>query len=150
MPEAATAPSPTSSAVTAPKSTPPKTLADSERGNTKIADSVVTKVAGIAAREVDGIFALGSSGARAIGNVTQRVGIDNRSQGVSVEVTDQEATIELTVVLEYGESIPSVTQQVRDQIVRRVESICGLTVSAVDITVSDLHFAGDDADQEQA
>ena len=138
---------PTAPAPPATTSKPAAPAKDS-RGSTTIADSVVTKVAGIAAREVDGVFALGGSGARALGNVTQKVGIDNRSQGVSVEVDDQKASIELTVVLEYGESIPDVTQEVRSQIVRRVEAICGLTVTTVDISVADLHFAGDDDDTE--
>jgi uncharacterized alkaline shock family protein YloU len=144
MPEATQSSSPSGSGAAAKAA---KTSGD-DHGSTQIADSVVTKVAGIAAREVSGVYALGGSSARALGNVTQRVGIDNRSQGVSVEVSDQQATVELTVVLEYGESIPEVTEEARAQIVRRVEGICGLTVTAVNITVADLHFAGDDDDAD--
>ena len=118
---------------------------DGGRGATTIADSVVTKVAGIAAREVAGVYALGGTGARAIGSVTQRVGIgDARSQGVSVEVQERRATIELTVVVEYGESIPRLAEALREQVIKRVESITGLEVAAVDIGVDDLHFADDD------
>ena len=63
---------------------------------------------------------------------------------MSVEVGDRRATIELTVVVEYGESIPRITETVREQVIKRVESITGLDVAAVDIEVDDLHFAGDD------
>ncbi len=119
----------------------------SRQGATKIADPVVTKVAGIATREVGGVFALGGGASRALGSVTQRVGIgDERSQGVSVEVGDREAAIDLTVVIEYGESIPTVTQAIRDNVIRRVEGICGLSVTEVNIAVNDLHFPGDDVE----
>ena len=81
-----------------------------ERGNTTIADAVVTKVASIAAREVPGVYRLGGGVSRALGSVTQRVGIgDERSQGVSVEVGEREAAVDLTVTVEYGESIPQVS-----------------------------------------
>ncbi len=123
--------------------------AGSERGATTIADSVVTKVAGIAAREVPGIYQLGGAGSRALGNVTQRVGIgDMRTQGVTVEVGERQAAVDLTVVVEYGESIPQLTQHVRDQIIKRVEGITGLEVTEVNIAVDDLHFPGDDDEAE--
>ncbi|HLI58540.1 MAG TPA: Asp23/Gls24 family envelope stress response protein [Solirubrobacteraceae bacterium] len=129
----------------------PGTALETSRGSTSIADSVVAKVAGIAAREVGGVHALGGSGARAIGSVTQRVGIgDARSQGVSVEVTEKRASVELVVVIEYGESIPERTREIREQIIRRVEGICGLQVTEVNISVADLHFPGDDDQDERA
>ena len=118
---------------------------ESERGSTSIDDTVVTKVAGIAAREVRGVYDLGGGTARALGGVTQRVGLaDERTQGVSVEVGDREAAVDLTAVIEYGESIPQVAEQIRDNIVKRVEGITGLSVTEVNVTVNDLHFPGDD------
>jgi uncharacterized alkaline shock family protein YloU len=115
------------------------------KGATKVADNVVTKVAGIAAREVGGVHALGGGASRALGSVTQRVGIgDDRTQGVSVEVGEREAAVDLVVVVEYGESIPTVAQAIRDNVIRRVEGICGLSVTEVNIAVNDLYFPGDD------
>lgn len=118
---------------------------ESERGTTSIDDTVVTKVAGIAAREVRGVYDLGGGTARALGGVTQRVGLgDERTQGVSVEVGEREAAVDLTAVIEYGESIPQVSEQIRDNVVKRVEGITGLSVTEVNVTVNDLHFPGDD------
>lgn len=122
----------------------------SEKGQTTITDGVVTKVAGLAAREVPGVHQLGGSTARAIGNVTQKVGLgDARTQGVSVEVGQREAAVDLTVVVEYGESIPQVAEAIRNQVIKRVEGITGLSVTEVNITVNDLYFPGEDEDDEQ-
>jgi uncharacterized alkaline shock family protein YloU len=120
-----------------------------ERGQTSIDDTVVEKVAGMAAREVPGVYELGGGTERAVGAVTQRVGIaDPRSQGVSVEVGERQTAADLTVVVEYGESIPKVTQHVRENVIRRVEGICGLEVTEVNIAVNDLHFPGDEQPAE--
>jgi uncharacterized alkaline shock family protein YloU len=125
------------------QSTPDGLVTD--KGQTTIADGVVTKVAGIAAREVSGVHRLGGGVARALGSVTQRLpGSDNPSQGVSVEAGDREAAVDVTVIVEYGESIPDVAQQIRDNIIRRVEGMTGLKVVQVNVAVNDLHFAGDD------
>ena len=122
-----------------------------EKGSTSIADTVVTKVASIATREVAGVHELGGGTARAVGSVTQRVGIGNQhSQGVSVEVGEKEAAVDLTIVVEYGESIPKLSQQIRDNVTRRIEGITGLVVTEVNVTVNDLHFPGDDESDEPA
>ncbi len=118
-----------------------------DRGATQIADAVVTKVAGIAAREVPGVHNLGGGASRALGGLTQRVGIgDERSQGVSVEVGEREAAVDLTVVVEYGESIPQVSQLIRDNVTKRIEGITGLSVTEVNVAVNDLYFPGDDVE----
>ncbi len=116
-----------------------------DTGNTTIADGVVSKVAGLATREVAGVYDVGGGAARALGSAAQRVGVGDRlTQGVSVEVGTREAAVDLTVVIEYGESIPQVTEQIRQNVVKRISGITGLTVTEVNINVTDLHFAGDD------
>lgn len=122
----------------------------SDRGATNIADSVVAKVVGIAAREVPGVHAMGAAPARALGRVTQQVGIgDERSQGVSVEVGQREAAADVSLVIEYGESIPRVAREVRENVVRRIEGVCGLDATEVNIAVVDLHFPGDEEQQAE-
>ena len=123
----------------------PGTPLQTDRGNTTIADAVVTKVAGIAAREVRGVHNLGGGMSRTIGSMTQRVGIgDERSQGVSVEVGEREAAVDLVVTVEYGESVPQVSQAIRDNVIKRIEGITGLTVTEVNVAVNDLYFPGED------
>ena len=119
------------------------------QGATTIADAVVAKVAGIAAREVPGVYSMGGGAARALGNVGQRIGVgDQRTQGVGVEVGEREAAADLTLVIEYGESIPQVSSEVRENVIKRIQGITGLTVTEVNITVNDLHFPGDDQPEQ--
>ena len=121
----------------------------SDKGQTTIADGVVTKVAGMSASEVPGVHELGGTAARAMGAVTQKVGLtDARAQGVSVEVGEKEAAVDLTLIIDYGESIPKVAEDVRQQVIKRVEGITGLAVVEVNISVDDLYFPGDEEPEE--
>jgi uncharacterized alkaline shock family protein YloU len=124
-------------------------------GSTTIADAVVTKIVSSAAREVRGVYDLGGGTARAIGGMTRGVGIggigvDQRMQGVAVEVGEREAAVDLTVVVEYGESIPQIAKTLRENITRRVEGMTGLKVTEVNVAVNDLYFPGDEAAAEPA
>jgi uncharacterized alkaline shock family protein YloU len=122
----------------------------SDRGTTSIADAVVSKVAAIAAREVGGVHNLGGGVSRAFGSVTQRVGIgEDRSQGVAVEVGEREAAVDLTVVIEYGESVPQVSQAIRENVIKRIEGITGLKVTEVNVAVNDLYFPGDETEEPE-
>jgi len=126
--------------------------AETERGATRIADAVVAKVAGIAAREVAGVHELGGGVARAFGGAARAVGgvgvVDERSQGVSVEVGQLETAVDLTMTVEYGESIPQVSEAVRNNVIKRVEGITGLAVTEVNVSVNDLYFPGDEQPEE--
>ena len=67
------------------------------KGNTTIADSVVQKIAGVSAREVSGVYALGGGAARTIGAIRERIPGSSQSvgQGVAVEVGERQAAIDL-------------------------------------------------------
>ena len=119
------------------------------RGTTRIDDGVVEKVAGIAAREVAGVSAMGGGLGRAITDVTQRIGLgDERRQGVSVEVGDREVAIDLNAVVDYGANVPRVAQEIRDNVVRRIEFITGLHVTEVNVVISDIRRPGEDTEPE--
>ena len=142
----------TSAATTTPSTSPAagskpdgRGRLETDRGTTTIAEVVVTKVAGIAAREVAGVHRLGGAVARALGAVTTRLqGSESATQGVSVDILDSDATVSMNVIIDYGESIPNVAQAIRDNVIRRIEGTTGLHVASVDVTVTDLYFPGDD------
>ncbi len=111
-----------------------------ERGNTTISDSVASEVAGIAAQEVEGVQ-MGGGTARAVGGFMDSVtGASGNTRGVSVEVGEEEAAIDLTMVVEYGKSIPQISEAVRRNVINRIENLVGLRVTEVNITVSDVQF----------
>lgn len=123
----------------------------STQGKTTIADSVVAKIVGIAAREVEGVHDLVTSGAGAAisGLATRMTGGDQRSQGVNVEVGEREAAVDLNIVVDYGVSIPQVAEAVRRNIISRVAAMTGLVVKEVNIAVTDLYFPQDQALKQQ-
>jgi len=72
------------------------------------------------------------------GSVSGSSGSVDYSRGVSAEVGEEEAAVDLTTTIEYGQSIPRVTEAVRRNIINRVESLTGLRVTEVNITVNDI------------
>jgi uncharacterized alkaline shock family protein YloU len=113
-----------------------------ERGNTTVQDGVVSKVAGIAAQEVEGIR-MGGGASQTVGSIMSAVpgvGGGSQSQGVSVEVGEVEAAVDLTVTVEYGRTIHQLAEAVRSNVIRRVENLVGLRVTEVNIAVSDIFF----------
>jgi uncharacterized alkaline shock family protein YloU len=124
----------------------------SERGRTSIADSVVAKIAGIACREIAGVFNMGSGGARALGALRERLpgssSTSTVSQGVNVEVGERQAAVDLDVVLEYGVPIVDVSQAIRSNVVTTVERMTGLDVTEVNVYVDDVHVPEDDQQPE--
>jgi uncharacterized alkaline shock family protein YloU len=122
-----------------------------ERGSTSISDSVVSKIAGIASQEVDGIR-MGSGGSQAVSGLLGSItggSSGSQTQGVSVEVGQEEAALDLTLTAEYGKSIPQLAQAVRRNVANRVESLVGLRVTEVNITVSNIFFPQQEAEQER-
>jgi uncharacterized alkaline shock family protein YloU len=120
------------------------------QGRTSIADSVVEKIAGVAAREVSGVHEMGRGAARTFGSIKEKLPVGsgtNVTQGVKVEVGERQAAVDIDLVVEYGVSIPDVSQSVRDNVVRRVEGMTGLQVTEVNISVDDV-FLGDNSPPE--
>ncbi len=115
-----------------------------EMGNTTISNTVVSQIAGIAAQEVEEVQMAGGTSA-AVGGLLQSVAGGstsggNLSRGVSVEVGEEEAAVDLTMTVEYGQSIPRVTESARRNVINRVESLSGLRVTEVNITVNDVQI----------
>ena len=122
----------------------------SERGKTSIADSVVSKIAGIATREISGVHNMGSGASRAVGALKEKIGAGSpkstASQGVSVEVGERQAAVDLDIVVEYGVSIVDITQAVRQNVMQRIQRMTGLEVTEVNVTVDDIFL--EDEEQE--
>lgn len=117
-------------------------------GRTTIADGVVAKVAGIAAREVSGVHALGGGGARALGAIRDAVNATDLTQGVKVEVGETQAAADITIVVDYPAPIQEVAENVRQAVTDAITRLVGLQVVEVNVDVNDVHLPSDDADDD--
>ena len=121
------------------------------QGRTSIADVVVAKIAGIATREIAGVHTLGGGTARAVGALRDRIpgGRTNHSQGVSVEVGERQAAVDITLVAEYGVSLTDLSEGIRRNVIASLERMTGLDVTEVNIDVQDVHLPSDDQDDDR-
>lgn len=101
-------------------------------GEVQIADEVVTIIAGLAATEVEGVVSLA-------GNITNdkvsKKGIKNLAKGVKVDVLQGSVSVEVSMLMKYGYSIPGVTQKVQDKVKTAIENMTGLQVTDVNVRV---------------
>jgi uncharacterized alkaline shock family protein YloU len=117
----------------------------SDLGTTTIQDAVVTAIIGMAAQEVEGVTT-SHGGTRLPGDTSPTVGefVDNitggasRTRGLSVDVGERQTAADITINVEYGRSIPQVTQAVRERIIKRVQNLTGLEVTEVNVQVNDV------------
>src|SRR5215217_1070202 len=112
----------------------------SERGRTTISDSVVSRIAGMAAQEVEGVH-MGGSASRAAGGIVSSItGSGSQTRGVTTEIGTVEAAIDLTMGIEYGRDILQTVEEVRRRISERVQSMTGLQVTELNATINDIVF----------
>ena len=114
----------------------------SSQGKTSIADTVVSKIAGIATREVSGVYDVGGGASRGVGALRERIpgASVNHSQGVSVEVGEKQAAVDIDIVAEYGVSLADLATGIRRNVIAALERMTGLEVTEVNITVHDVHL----------
>ncbi|MEU3335752.1 Asp23/Gls24 family envelope stress response protein [Streptomyces sp. NPDC002144] len=121
------------------------------RGRTTIADGVVEKIAGLAARDVVGVHALGSGLSRTFGAVRDRVpgGSKSVTRGVKAEVGEVQTALDLEIVVDYGVSIADVARAVRENVIAAVERMTGLEVVEVNIAVSDVKLPEEEDEEPE-
>jgi len=113
-------------------------------GKNTIADGVVSKVAGIAARQVPGVHDLGNGAARAIGAIRNAINQQDRGQGVSVEVGEKQVAADIVIVAEYPVDLQQVADEVRSSVTDAISQVVGMEVTEVNVTVSDVYIPSED------
>lgn len=114
-------------------------------GTIRIADEVVSIIAGLAATEVKGIA--GMSGGIA-GGIAEILGKKNFAKGVKVEVGEKEAAVDLYIIVEYGIRIPEVALSVQENVKRAIENMTGLRVVEINVHVQGVGFHEDVKEDE--
>lgn len=110
---------------------------NSSIGEVQIADDVVAIIAGLAATETEGVYAMA-------GNITNelvsKLGMKNLSKGVKVAVGENGVAVDLTLCLEYGYSIPKVCTKVQDKVKNAIETMTGLQVMGVNVRIASVNI----------
>ena len=117
---------------------------DSALGTIRIADEVVSIIAGLAATEIEGIA--GMSGGL-VGGIAEMLGRKNFSKGVKVEVGEREAAIDLYIIVKYGTKIPDVALAAQENIKQAIENMTGLSVVEVNVHVQGVSFPEDETEK---
>ena len=122
---------------------------DQGKGLTTVADQVVAKVAGLAIKEIPGVYDLGNSAARALGALRSKVGAsESITQGISVEIGQTQTALDVVLIVEYPYPVHEVADKVREAIFSAIEGLVGLEVTEVNIKVTDVHVPDDDDNEE--
>ena len=107
--------------------------ADENLGEVKIADDVVSIIAGLVAMEVDGVSSMAGNATR---ELISKLGMKSLSKGVKVDVLEGIVTVSLALNLKYGYSIKETTAKVQEKVKAAIENMTGLEVADVNIRVA--------------
>ncbi len=99
----------------------------------KISDDVVAVIAGVAVSEVSGVAGMAGGFAGGISEVLS--GKKNLAKGIKVEISDNEAKIDVNIIVEYGSRIPDVAFEIQNRVKKAVENMTGLIVEEVNVHV---------------
>nr|WP_026535582.1 Asp23/Gls24 family envelope stress response protein [Arthrobacter sp. H14] len=124
--------------------------AENATGRTVISDVAVAKVVGIAARRVEGVYALGTGGSRTLGALRDAVGSSDLTQGVRVEVGETQVAVDINLVASYGNPLQDVANHVRAAVYTAVQELVGLSVIEVNVEINDVNVPGVNDGKQQA
>jgi len=107
-----------------------------ESGNINISEDVIASIAAVAAAEVDGVASLGSGSV----DIAEFLGKKSTSKGVKLQIDGESIAVDLYVNVKYGSVVPTVAKYVQEAVATAIESMAGLTVTAVNVHVSGVQF----------
>lgn len=110
---------------------------ENNESTVKISDDVIAIIAGVAATEIEGV--VGMSGG-ITGGITDMLGMKNLSKGVRVEVNENEAIIDLNIIVEYGAKISELGNKVQKNVKNTVETMTGLVVTVVNVNIQGINI----------
>ena len=99
----------------------------------QISDDVVAVIAGIAVSDVQGVAGMAKGFA---GGITEALsGKKNMAKGIKVDITNNEAKIDVNIIVEYGSRIPDVAFEIQSRVRKSVKEMTGLEVVSVNVHV---------------
>lgn len=104
-----------------------------ENEGIKISDDVVAVIAGVAVAEVPGVAGMAGGFAGGISEVFS--GKKNLAKGIKADINENNAKIDVNIIVEYGSRIPDVAFEIQNRVKKAVESMTGLKVEEVNVHV---------------
>ncbi|MCI8699958.1 MAG: Asp23/Gls24 family envelope stress response protein [Clostridia bacterium] len=117
-----------------------------ENSGIKISDEVIAVIAGVAVSEVNGVSGMQGKFGGGIGEVLS--GKKNLAKGIKVETINNQAKIDVNIIVEYGARIPDVAFEIQNRVKKAVESMAGLKVSEVNVHVQGVNIDIDNKEVE--
>jgi uncharacterized alkaline shock family protein YloU len=115
-----------------------------DAGSVRIANEVVSIIAGLAATEIKGVA--GMSGG-VVDGFAELLKKKNLTKGVKVEVGEKQAAVDLFVIIEYGAKIPDIAYIVQENVKRAIESMTGLEVIEVNVHIQGVEFKPEESSE---
>lgn len=122
------------------------TKKETKLGSIRIADDVVSIIAGLAATEIEGIAGMSAG---LVGGIAEILGRKNFAKGVKVEVGEREAAVDLYIIVKYGVRIPDVALAAQENVKLAIETMTGLSVVEVNIHVQGVGFPEEETQEEE-
>ena len=115
----------------------PVTEGNELNGKVVFADDVVATIASLAASEVEGVYAMSGTTFEGIG---EKLGMKSYTKGTKVEVGSVECAVDMMLSVKYGYRIQEVCQNVQRSVKNAIETMTGLHVVEVNISVNAVVF----------
>jgi len=103
-----------------------------EKGSVNISEEVVAVIAGAAAMEVEGVFALAASAGK---DIAQMLSKKSLTKGVRIQSEDKVITVDILILVRMGYAVSEVGAAVQKAVSDAVESATGFRVAAVNVNI---------------
>ena len=99
-----------------------------ELGNIHISEEVLAAISAAAALEVEGVSSLTNPNKK------------NATKGIHIKLEEEKVVVTMSVLMAYGHTIPEMGRAVQEAVKNAIESMSGLEVAAVNVSVGGIVF----------
>jgi len=99
-----------------------------ELGNIHISEEVLAAISAAAALEVEGVSSLTGPSRK------------NATKGIHIKLEEEKVVVNMAVLMAYGHTIPEMGKAVQEAVKNAIESMTGLEVAAVNVSVGGIVF----------
>lgn len=112
-------------------------LQQEQFGTVTFANDVLATIAAMATCEIKGVAGMCGG---FVGGIAEMLGKKNITKGVKAIVNEKNVTINLAIIVDLGVSVPSVCREIQQSVKKAVETMTGLNVEAVNVSVEGIKF----------